>query len=221
MPADASRRRTADYEAQLSDIAATISAPTTILVAGTVDPIEYALGLHLLSHAGSSDDTAIVVSTTESRDAVIGHTHDTTSTAGMPSLAMVDTVSKDQYLTAPYEDVPTVYMPSAEDLERVVLGLADLTGIVVPSTGTRHFVVRSLTPMIDGAITERVCRVLERLKGLRVGDGLGIFGIDFTAHDDQTMTELTSVVDCLLWVSEDTDRRLQLEFRKMSRGHTF
>lgn len=217
MPLDTYRRRDADPEDQLSDVADAISAPTTMLVAGTVDPTEYALSLRLLSHAGSSDDTAIVVTTTEGCDEVVAHTRDVEDAGGIPSLAVVDTVSEDQYLTAPYADIPAVYMPSAGDLERVVIGLSDLTGTVVPSTGTRHFIIRSLTPMIEGATVERVCRLLERIKGLRVGDGLGIFGIDFTAHDDQTMNELTTVVDHLLWVSEDTDGRLQFELRNAGR----
>ncbi|WP_435175067.1 DUF7504 family protein [Halorussus sp. AFM4] len=220
MSVDARRRRTADHEDRLGEVADAISAPTTVLIAGTVDPTEYALGLRLLSHARSPDDTAIVVTTTESRDAVVAGATDTRTASGEPSLAVVDTSSKEQYLTAPYEDVPTVYMPTADDLERVAIGLSDLSGTVVPSTGTRHFVVRSLTPMIDGATTERVCRLLERTTGVRVGDGLGIFGVDFTAHDDRTLAELTAVVDRLLWVSADTDGQLQFELRNAGRGPT-
>lgn len=210
--ANADRRRV-DCEDRISDVAEAVPKPTTILVAGTADPTDRALGLRLLSHAGTPDDTAIVVATTEGRDAVVGHTRNAETANAAPSLAVVDTVSEDQYLTPPYEDVPTVYMPSADDLERVVIGISDLTGAVVPSTGTRHFVVRSLTPMIEGATSERVCRLLERIKGLRVGGGLGIFGVDFTAHDEETMEELTAVVDHLLWVSEDADGQLQFELR--------
>lgn len=216
MSADVRRRRTADFAEQLGEIVDALSPPTTLLVAGSVDPAEYALDLRLLSRAGNPDDTAFVVATTGSREDVLAHTRGTDA-AGMRSLAVVDTVSEDQYLTAPYADVPTVFMPSADDLERVVIGLSDLTGTVVPATGTRHLVVRSLTPMIEGATTGRVCRLLERTEGLRTGDGLGIFGIDFTAHDEETMQELTSVVDRLLWVSEDSDGRLQFELRNAGR----
>lgn len=217
MPANARSRRDSGAEERISDVADALSSPSTLLVAGTVDPTERAIGLRLLSHAGSPDDTAIVVTTTESRDEVVAHTQEYESENATPSFAVVDTVSEEQYLTAPYEDVPTVYMPSADDLERVVIALSDLTGTVVPATGTRHFVIRSLTPMVEGATTERVCRLLERIKGLRVGGGLGIFGVDFTAHDEETMNELASVVDRLLWVSEDSDGRLQFELRNAGR----
>ncbi|WP_137286241.1 DUF7504 family protein [Halorussus salinisoli] len=216
MPVNARHRRADDRERRIGDVAETVSPPTTMLVAGTVDPSEYALGLRLLAHAGGSDDTAIVVTTTEGREEAVAHTQDVETANGVPSLAVVDTVSEDQYLTAPYADVPTVYMPSPDDLERLVIALSDLTATVAPSTGTQHFVVQSLTPMIEGATTRRVCRLLEQLRGLRVGDGLGIFGIDFTAHDEETVSQLTAVVDCLLWVSEDTDGRLQFELRNTS-----
>lgn len=219
MPADCHRGYAGERDDPLSDVADEISAPTTVLVAGTVDPTEYAISLRLLSQMASPDDTGIVVTTTEGRDAVVAYTRDVDT--NMPSLAVVDTVSEEQYLTAPYEEIPTVYMPSADDLERVVIGLTDLTGTAISPTGSRHFVIRSLTPMVEGATSERVCRVLERVRGLRVGDGLGIFGIDFTAHNDQTMAELTSAVDRLLWVSEDTDGQLQFELRKTDRGPTY
>lgn len=221
MPMDAYRRHDADHEDQISDVADAISAPTTTLVAGTVDPTKYALSLRLLSHTGSAEDTAIIVTTTEGREEVVVHVRNTETEGELPSLAVVDTVSEDQYLTAPYAAVPTVYMPSAGDLERVVVGLSDLTGTVVPSTGTRHFVIRSLTPMIEGATTERVRRLLERIKGLRTGDGLGIFGIDFTAHDEETINELTGAVDRLLWVSEGSDGGLQFELQKRTRRLEF
>lgn len=221
MSVDAHRRRAIDREDRLSDVGDALSAPTTLLVAGTVDPTEYVLSLRLLSHVRERDDTAIVVTTTEGRDAVVANTVDTQTAGGDSAIAVVDTNSKEQYLTATYEDVPTVYMPSADDLERVAIGLSDLTGTVVPATGTRHFVIRSLTPMIDGATTKRVCRLLERTKGLRAGDGLGVFGIDFTAHDDRTITELTATVDRLLWISEDTDGQLQFELRSAGRGSAY
>lgn len=217
MPVDAQDHRDTADEDQIIDVVDSISTPTTLLVAGTVDPTEYALCLRLLSRAGSGDDTAVIVTTTEERDDVVAHARNVEPANGMPSMAVVDTVSEGQYLTAPYADVPTVYMPSAGDLERVVIGLSDLTGTVVPSTGTRHFVVRSLTPMIEGATTERVCRLLERTKGIQSGDGLGIFGIDFTAHDEESMTELIAVVDSLLWVSEGPDGRLQFELQRTGR----
>lgn len=55
------------------------------------------------------------------------------------------------------------------------------------------------------------------MKGLRVGDGLGVFGVDFTAHDEETMAELAAVADRLLWVSEDADGRLQFELQNAGR----
>lgn len=65
MPADAHRRRDGDREDRVGDVAERVSPPTTVLVAGTVDPTERVLGLRLLSWAASPDDTAVVVTTTE------------------------------------------------------------------------------------------------------------------------------------------------------------
>lgn len=134
------------------------------------------------------------------------------SDAGQPALALVDTTSEQQYVAAPYNEVPTVFLPSPGDLERLVIALCDLTETRPPPSESRHLVVRSLTPVLRAAPASRVYAVLERIAGLRAGSGISAIGLDYTAHDEKTIAELTKRVDGVLWVTEHADGRLGFDF---------
>lgn len=186
-----------------------LTAGTTVLIAGTVDPSRFAVGLRALGRYGNADDTALVVTTTEGTDETVATYEDVCDQSTAPSLGIVDATSERQSVTALYEEVPVVFVTGPGDLERIIVGLSDLTGTRPPSSGTRHLLVRSLTPILESTSVDDVCTVLERITGLRTDSGLTLLGIDYTAHDEETMTALSTQVDGILWV---TDRSGTLAF---------
>lgn len=188
----------------------------TILVAGTVEPSRHDLGLRLLCQYGHADDAALVVTTAESADETLDRYREVCPGPDRPSLRLVDTASEEQSVTDRYGDTPVVFTPSAGDLERLVIALSDLTG---PANGTRHLLVRSLTPLLREAPTARVCRVLERVTGLRTGTGRCLLGLDYTAHDRETMAALSASVDGVLWVMRSSSRDLAFEFHRSRAQH--
>lgn len=179
-----------------------LSAGSTVLVAGTVEPATYAVTLRALAHFGGADDTALVVTTTESTDRTRERYEALCRDGAGPALAFVDTTADRPSAASLYGDQPVVVIPAPGDLERLVIGLSDLTGNQPPANGTRHLVVRSLTPILENASTADVCTILERVRGLRTGSGLTLFGLDYTAHDEATMSALSEHVDGILWVTE-------------------
>lgn len=179
-----------------------LSAGSNVLVAGTVDPSRYAIGLEILCQLGQSDDTALVVTTTESADQTVDRYERLGGKTNCPALALVDTTSEQQSISAPYGDHPVVFIPAPGDLERLVVGLSELTSSRPPESGTRHLLVRSLTPLLENTATDDVCAILERISGLRTGDGLNLFGLRYTAHDEETVSAVSRHVDAILWVSE-------------------
>lgn len=197
-----------------------LSPGATVLIAGTIVPTTYAIGLRALCRYGHTADTAIVVTTTESADQTLDTYETICAESDCPSLGLVDTISKQQYVTAPYSDVPVASIPSPSDLERLVLALSELTDDRQPSNGTRHLVVRSLTPLLKRSSTTRVCTVLERISGLRAGTGCCLLGLDYTAHDDETIAALIEQVDGVLWLTEIADNHIMFEFRPTSGHHT-
>lgn len=206
-----------DRETEKIDAFPSSLGGTTVLIAGPVDPTEYALGLRALQRFGTPNDAAMIVTTTDSADRTLA-AYDSLSTGSKrQSLALVDTTSERQYVTALYDETPVVFIPTSSDLERLVLALSELTGNRLPSNGTQHLVVRSLTPILQEAPLHRVCRVLERISGLRRGDGITALGIDYTAHDEETMNALMDLVDGVVWVTRTAEDELEFEYRPTRR----
>jgi hypothetical protein len=132
-----------------------------------------------------------------------------------PSLGFVDTTGTQPSAPALYRDASTVFIPSPGDLERLVIGLSDVSENTPPADGARHLVIRSLTPILDVTPTSDVCTVLDRIVGLRSESGLCILGIDFTAHDEETIRAVAEYVDGILWVSESSSEILDLEYESI------
>lgn len=183
----------------------------TVLLCG-FDPTEYALGLRCLAQFGTAGDSAIVVTTIQG----VSETSDTYSSllgrdAG-PSIGVVDMVSEGQSISAAYGEVPTVYTPSQGDTERLVIALSDLTGKIAAGDN-RHLVVRSLSPMLRAASRANVSDVVERISGLRTADGLAVFGLDYTKHDEETVTAIAETADRVLWMTHQSDGDFEMDLR--------
>lgn len=128
-----------------------LTTGSTVLIASAGDPSQYAVALRLLCEHVDADDAALLVTTTESVDRTIETYDRLCSDPDRPSFGFVDTVSERQSVTALYEETPVVFTPSPADLERLVVALSDLSADTPPSEGSRHLVVRSLTPLLESA----------------------------------------------------------------------
>lgn len=200
-------------EIQFDDFPDGFTSGATVLVACANESAQYAIGLRALCQYGTADDTALVVTTTESADQTIDTYECVCPTSDRPALGIVDTVSEGQSLSAPYSETSVIFTPGARDIERLVVALSELSGPTPPASGNRHLLVRSLTPILDVAATDRVCTVLDRITGLRSGTGLCLLGLDYTAHDEATMAALSQQVDGVLWVTSAARDRLEFEYR--------
>lgn len=195
-----------------------LATGSTVLIASAGDPSHYAIGLRALCQFAGVDDAALVVTTTESADQTIEKYLDCCPAAARFSLGLVDTTSEHQSVSSIYGEIPIVFTPAPGDLERLVLALAELSGNTQTSKRTHHLLVRSLTPILETSSTSRVSRVLERITGFRSETGLCLFGLDYTAHDEETMAAVTELVDGVLWVTQPSPDRLELEYQ-LARGH--
>lgn len=189
----------------------------TVLVVVDTNPTAYALGLRALCQYGGADDSALVVTTTESADRTAA-VYDDIRSNDCPSICLVDTVSEQQNVTALYDDPPTVFTPSAADIERIVIALSELTEEKTPAT-SRHLVLRSLTPLLEHSSTNRVCNLLQRISGLRTGTGIGYIGLEYSEHDEGTIAAVAQHVNGILWVTEDSNCTLDFEFQ-LARRYT-
>lgn len=191
------------------------SAGSTILIASAGDPTRYALDLQALCKFGGRDDTALIVTTTEGAIETLKRYEQLCPDPNRPSLGFVDTTETQPSAPALYREASTVFIPSPGDLERLVIGLSDVSENTPPADGARHLVIRSLTPILDVTPTSHVCTVLDRIIGMRSKSGLCVLGIDFTAHDEETIRAVAEQVDGILWVSESSAEILDLEYESM------
>lgn len=207
-----------DSTPALPDFPDAMGNGATVLVAGTIDPSTVALGLRALCQYGSSDDSAHVVTTTESAEET-GAVYEDLSSSDCPSIGLVDTTSESQYVASLYGGTPTVFTPSSADLERIVIGLSELSETMTPTAESRHLIIRSLSPLLEYSSSERVCNILQRISGLRIGSGIAVYGLNYTEHDEETIADLAQHVDGILWVTDGSDSALDFEYQ-LARRHS-
>jgi KaiC/GvpD/RAD55 family RecA-like ATPase len=193
---------------------------STVLVASAGDPTRHAVSLRILCAQGDAGDTALVVTTTESADRTIAVYETIDDATERPSLGIVDTTSEHQSISAPYGETPVVFTPSPGDHERLVMALSELSQRTRPTSGARHLVVRSLTPILEASSATRVRTVFERITGLRSETGLGLLGIDYTAHDEATIETVADLVDGVLWVTHPDPSRLAFDYQPTRGRHS-
>lgn len=198
---------------QIDSLPASLSSGSTVLVASAIDPSQYGVGLHLLATHGTGADTALVVTTTAGVAQTIESYENFAGETEQPSLGIVDMTSKQQSVSALYGEIPVVFTPSPSDLERLVVAFSELSRDTAPANGERHLVVRSLTPVLSAVPTPRVCTVLERITGLRSQQGLCLLGLDYTAHDEETIASVADHVDGVLWVTHPSSNQLEFDYQ--------
>lgn len=218
---DGNANSTVEREAlQVDPLPDSLSGGSTVLVATTGDPSQYAVCLRILCAQGTEEDTAFVVTTTESADRTAEIYHTLKGKTAGPTIRIVDTVSRQQSVPALYGETHVVFTPSPGDLERLVIALSDLSDSSAPNSGARHLVIRSLTPILKSSSPARVSTVLERITGLRSETGLGLLGIDYTAHDEETMAAIANIVDGVLWVTQPSPNRLAFDYQSTRGRHS-
>lgn len=207
-----SRTSGEEVSMQVDSLPQSLGDGLSVLVACPDTPTHQDVCLRLLSHFGTAEDRALVVTTTVSADQTLVAYERVSDSADRPTLGIVDTLSKQQSISAIYNETSIIYTPSPGDLERLIMALSELSSPRPPATGSRHLVVRSLTPILNDAGTDNVRAALERITGLRSGRGLGLLGLDYTAHSEETLTRLANHVDGVLWTKR-SDHELTFEFR--------
>lgn len=205
-------------ELQVDTLPDSLRGGSTVLVATAGDPLQYTVLLRMLSVHGTAADTALVVTTTESAHLTIETYEGLGVETDRPSLGIVDTTSEHQSVSALYGETPVIFTPSPADLERLVIALSDLSDNTSSSNGARHLVIRSLTPILESASLAHVCTVLDRITDLRSETGLCLIGLDYSAHDEETMTAIADHVDGVIWVTNPSSDRLAFEYQP-TRGH--
>lgn len=189
-----------------------LSGDSTILIATNGDPSKFTVCLYVLGQLAGQEDTATVVTTTESADQIVSFYDDLEPRLNSPSIDIIDTISKQQSLSARYSETRVVFIPAPSDVARLLMGFSELAHNSGSTEGAHHLVVRSLTPIIEVSSVAQVTSFIEQMAQYRSESGVSLLGIDYTAHDEETTEAISKLADGVLWVSQSSPDEFAFEY---------
>lgn len=182
---------------------APVDPATNVLIAGSAMSGARELFLRMLGPG--DDEGAIVVSTSENAAKLFDQLADAAGSLDEQQVGIVDAVSQQQGVSAEGANVRTVSSP--RDLTGIGMELTDLyeefynRGVTDVRTG-----LDSVSTLLMYADLQTVFRFLHVFTGrVSTADGLGVFVVDPSSHDDQTTQTLNQLFDGRIDVREGED----------------
>lgn len=188
-----------------ADLDTEVLPGTNILVTGPPLTGKRALALDILAAGTKNGEGAIVVTTKDSATRILDDYARRVDYEGRP-VAVVDCVTRQQGVGDIREDKRIKYTSSPVDMTGIGIKLSGFLQAFYQDQGIKknRIMVHSLSTLLMYADLQTVFRFLHVFTGrIQSVEGLGIFCIDSTAHDDQTMNTLTQLFDGVIRLSED------------------
>jgi KaiC/GvpD/RAD55 family RecA-like ATPase len=191
---------------------ATVDPGTNLLVSGPPLTGKRKLSIDLLAAGVEDGEGAIVVTTKDSADRVLSDFSSRTAYEGKP-VAIVDTVTRQQGVKDSVESERVKYTSSPVDMTGIGIKISEFLQVFHQDRGIEknRIMLHSLSTLLMYSDLQTVFRFLHVFTGrIQSVGGLGLFCIDATAHDDQTMNTLKQLFDGIVTTSEDADPSVRL-----------
>ena len=191
---------------------ARLNPGTSLLVSGPPLTGKRALSLDVLAEGTRRGEAAIVVTTKDGADRVLDDYRERVDIENRP-VAVIDCVTRQQGVGEVRDDDRVKYTSSPVDMTGIGIKLSE----TLESFYQEHDVddtrvmVHSLSTLLMYSDLQTVFRFLHVFTGrIQSVDGLGLFCIDSTAHDDQTMNTLKQLFDGIVTTEEDAEPSIRL-----------
>ncbi|SDM73556.1 hypothetical protein SAMN04487949_2441 [Halogranum gelatinilyticum] len=194
------------------DLGAEVEPGTNILVTGPPLTGKRSLALDILAEGTREGNGAIVVTTKDSADRVLDDYAKRVPYEGNP-VAVVDCVTRQQGVSDIRDDDRIKYTSSPVDMTGIGIKLSEFLQAFYQDQGIERnrIMVHSLSTLLMYSNLQTVFRFLHVFTGrIQSVDGLGLFCIDSTAHDDRTMNTLKQLFDGIVTTHEDGEPTLRL-----------
>jgi KaiC/GvpD/RAD55 family RecA-like ATPase len=191
---------------------ASVDPGTNLLVSGPPLTGKRTLSLDLLAAGADRDEGAIIVTTKDSADRVLKDFASRTPYEDKP-VAIVDTVTRQQGVSDVIENERVKYTSSPVDMTGIGIKISEYLQAFHQDRGIEQnrIMLHSLSTLLMYSDLQTVFRFLHVFTGrIQSVDGLGLFCIDATAHDDQTMNTLKQLFDGVVTTSEDAEPSVRL-----------
>jgi KaiC/GvpD/RAD55 family RecA-like ATPase len=189
---------------------AEVEPGTNILLTGPPLSGKRSIMMDVLAAGTDRDEGAIVVTTKDGADRVLRDYEKRTPYEGKP-VAVVDCVTRQQGGETRESD-RIKYASSPVDMTGIGIKLSEfLQAFGDRGIERNRVMVHSLSTLLMYSDLQTVFRFLHVFTGrVQSVDGLGLFSIDSTAHEDQAMNTLKQLFDGIITVPEDGEPDIRL-----------
>ncbi|WP_336022914.1 RAD55 family ATPase [Halobellus salinisoli] len=194
------------------DLDAEVPPGTNILVSGPPLTGKRSLCLDVLASGTESGEGAIIVTTKDGADRVLDDFGKRISYEDRP-VAVIDCVTRQQGVGDVRDDERIKYASSPVDMTGIGIKLSEILQSFYQDQGIERnrVMLHSLSTLLMYADLQTVFRFLHVFTGrIQSVKGLGVFAIDASAHDDQTMNTLKQLFDGIVTTSEDGEPTVRL-----------
>ncbi|WP_254523470.1 RAD55 family ATPase [Natrinema caseinilyticum] len=185
-----------------------IDPGTNVLVAGPPLTGKRRIAFDILASGANEGNGSIVVTTKDSADKVLKSFDDHIDGDVEPNLGVVDCVTKQRGIGTIDDDPRIKYASSPVDMTGIGIKLSEFLQEFYETRGLteNRVLLHSVSTLLMYSDLQTVFRFLHVFTGrIQSADAMGVYVIDSTAHDDQTMNTLKQLFDAVLELEETAD----------------
>ncbi|WP_207588528.1 RAD55 family ATPase [Halomontanus rarus] len=182
-----------------------IDPGTNVLVAGPPLTGKRQIALDILASGAQRGDGTIIVTTKDSADKVLSEFTSIVGDVDDASVGIVDCVTKQRGIGSVEDDPRIKYASSPVDMTGIGIKLSEFLQEFYEVRGLtqNRIMLHSVSTLLMYSNLQTVFRFLHVFTGrIQSADALGVYVIDSTAHDDQTMNTLKQLFDAVIEVEE-------------------
>ncbi len=185
-----------------------IDPGTNVLVAGPPLTGKRRIAFDILASGADRGDGSIVVTTKDSADKVLESFDDHVGEGVEPDIGVVDCVTKQRGIGTIDDDPRIKYASSPVDMTGIGIKLSEFLQEFYEARGLtqNRVLLHSVSTLLMYSDLQTVFRFLHVFTGrIQSADAMGVYVIDSTAHDDQTMNTLKQLFDAVVELEETAD----------------
>ncbi|SEV97829.1 RAD55 family ATPase [Natrinema salifodinae] len=181
---------------------------TNVLVAGPPLTGKRRIAFEILASGANRDDGSIVVTTKDSADKVLEGFDEYVEEGVVPDIGVVDCVTKQRGIGTIDDDPRIKYASSPVDMTGIGIKLSEFLQEFYETRELteNRVLLHSVSTLLMYSDLQTVFRFLHVFTGrIQSADAMGLYVIDSTSHDEQTMNTLKQLFDAVIEVTETAD----------------
>jgi len=184
---------------------AEVDPGTNVLITGPPLTGKREIALKILASGARRGDGSIIVTTKDSAEKVLNNFTKTVDQSDPVDVGIVDCVTKQRGIGTIDDDPRIKYASSPVDMTGIGIKLSEFLQDFYEVRGRRQnrIMLHSVSTLLMYSNLQTVFRFLHVFTGrVQSANALGIYVIDSTAHDTQTMNTLKQLFDAVIEVQE-------------------